>query len=156
VFYALSQALAAQADTSISELARERYLELMNDGRKSLSPNFKIKSVDDFPSSPYLYTNEKAIHELYLHLRAEAESYQYLRVSYMNDRLREGMHPDTHPDFWKGWEEPELPSLEMPNSAQVKREEAAKMFRQYGTYLLAGLTLLCIGITIGRRRTTWG
>jgi hypothetical protein len=152
VFYALSKALEAQNDASLSELARQRYLELLNEGRSSLSPNFKTE-LDDLPASLAINRSNGDISQLYSRLRADAVSYQYLRESYMNARLREGLHPDTHSNFWKDWKEPQRPSLEMPDSAQAKRGESFKLIKRYATYLLVGFALLCTGIMLGRRQT---
>lgn len=30
---------------------------------------------------------------------------------FMLAKLKNGQHPDTHPDFWKGWVEPVIPAL---------------------------------------------
>jgi len=154
VFYALSQALNAKGDTAIAELARQRSLELLNDGRSSLSPNLKIKISEDFQPSFARVHESPAIHELYSRLRAEAVSYQYLRESYMNTLLRDGSHPDTNPNFWKGWKEPPLPSLEVPNQAEEDRKATFKSIKQIGGFLLVGVLALCTGIRIGWRRSS--
>lgn len=37
---------------------------------------------------------------------------------YILDRLNEGKHPDTHPDFWAGWKEPAFPALPAQTSME--------------------------------------
>lgn len=40
-------------------------------------------------------------------------AYQEARLDYMLPRLKRGEHPDTHPDFWSGWREPEKPRYQI-------------------------------------------
>ncbi|WP_395742485.1 hypothetical protein [Prosthecobacter sp.] len=43
--------------------------------------------------------------------RAAARQRLAAKTAFMQQRFAKGMHPDTHTDFWNGWEEPQMPEV---------------------------------------------
>lgn len=115
VFHALAIALAKRNDTSVAELARLRCIELLAAGKRSLHP----KAPEDYGPAIHLSIQmasigpvfySKPIKPYYTKARAAADEWQAKRSTFMNAQFRKGLHPDTHPDFWKGYvDEPAAP-----------------------------------------------
>jgi hypothetical protein len=136
VFSALQASLAAAGKSTSAEMARRRCLELIENGKTSLNPYAPIgkalaKTISIKPKVR-LYTPQE-LDDIYQRLRDEAEQYQTRCTSYMMERLQQGLHPDTHPDFWNQWHDAgpppaiprgcyELPGLQSEASINVTKE----------------------------------
>jgi tetratricopeptide (TPR) repeat protein len=122
---ALEAALAAHDDASLAKLADLRLSELKSAGKKSLHPRFNPGVRLDGKSMYRGYAGHNAckgvglseledssdVEEYFLDARGAATRAQEARWAYMEARFNEGKHPDTDPEFWKGWHEPPVPSL---------------------------------------------
>lgn len=111
VFYALSWALNDEGEGALAKLALLRVGELIDDGKRSLSPRFQhggnwySLGQDWLPSR-----HAMAIERYYPRAREEADEWLAQRHAYINTQIRQGLHPDTHPGgekgFWSRWVEP--------------------------------------------------
>ena len=119
VTWALGAVAGARGDASIQLLAKLRLRELIDAGRSSLHP--------EFTDLPYMSLRGEGIGgQPWSHLQSDVESYfararkaadqwHEKRWAFMEARFDSGLHPDTHTDFWKGWNDrPRAPSL--PNT----------------------------------------
>ncbi len=154
VYHALMQAIGAQGNSTLAHFAGERCRELLDNGRKSLSPHFDSKGSGLlWWTLNYGQTLESStdIRRKYFELRADAASYQEARFIYMADKMRVGQHPDTHPSFWAGWKAPALPSFELSDPLAKQKLQRARQLRWLG-----GSLLICLvgglGFWLGKRR----
>jgi tetratricopeptide (TPR) repeat protein len=116
----------------ISDFAQLRADELVADGKSYVYPGLNAEP----------HTIGEDAKEPYAKIRKDGEDVFQARLAYMNERLDRGEHPDTHPDFWKEWEEPAAPYL--------KREE---YHRQRSTdtvtaWLFGAVAVACVGSPI--------
>jgi hypothetical protein len=149
VYYALMHALSRQEKPALASLAGQRCLELLDNGRASLSPAVRAaepKVRDSIESMSYQVSDD-LMRKHYYELRGDAIDYQQKRLAYLDNKFQNGLHPDTHPDFWREWREPELPSLE-PEKTRTGRVDGVSTFI---IALLAALCALYLGIIVGRR-----
>lgn len=116
IFEALAYALQNEGRHHIAWLASLRVNELVKDGKHSLTGNptegIHYNLVDD----------RKPLNTYYKALRAEAQNWQKNRTSFIEQKLKRGEHPDTHPGFWIDYSEktsPPQPPL------KIKKAEVA-------------------------------
>lgn len=107
-FYALTLALQADGKSAFSYFARLRLEELIHSGAKTVvaglqgdSPQLEPERFQNMPSPVKDKSGTKAE---FTQLRQQADAWHNTRTSYMLERLNAGEHPDTHPDFWSGFE----------------------------------------------------
>jgi hypothetical protein len=115
VYYALGLALDDDGATSLACLAKHRCLELVSSGRGSLHPANSTTSVfrQALSNVGSISTGEQGISRFYPVARKAADEWHAARLSFMLAKLNRGEHPDTHPEFWTGFDEPPCPgSLE--------------------------------------------
>ncbi|HVK05509.1 MAG TPA: hypothetical protein VM490_18690 [Armatimonadaceae bacterium] len=118
IFASLADVLSRGRDESLAALALLRLDELTANGRKSLLAGHP--AVKDWRETLSLDQNDyrarRAVNDeltaKYRALRNEADAWQKARTEFMLARLRAGMHPDTHPDFWRGYVETPPADLE--------------------------------------------
>lgn len=82
-----------------------RCQELLAEGKTPLT-SFRAVSPD--PDDVNHYS------AYYRELRESSKQALKERFAFMRKRFAEGMHPDTSPDFWKGYTGPELPVMYLP------------------------------------------
>tara|TARA_R110002072_G_scaffold42064_21_gene119021 strand:+ start:327548 stop:328786 length:1239 start_codon:yes stop_codon:yes gene_type:complete len=115
IFYALSLVFRDQSHGSLNLLAQKRVGELVQAGKRSLSPEFEYD--DEYQNfmegdvlvdihDPYV---DKLSDEYYPKARKEADDWVKSRNDYALERLQRGEHPDTHPEFWGQWTETSSP-----------------------------------------------
>ncbi|MEZ5329662.1 MAG: hypothetical protein R3F19_31835 [Verrucomicrobiales bacterium] len=103
VFAALANVLAADNRTSIAHLATKRFEELVRDGKEHILP---------YPApSSWQIENVAPVDAYYQEARTEADEWQAKRTAFMKALLENGMHPDTHPGFWDGFDGGDPPKL---------------------------------------------
>ncbi len=112
VFEALASSLNTKNGITLSHLALLRTQELLNENRKSLSPQ-QVNSSEIASRLGALFSSDyqsglndkniKTLDQLFPKLRAEAETWNSARQNYMLTRLQKGAHPDTNPKFWTDW-----------------------------------------------------
>ena len=138
VFDALASVVQADGASSLAFLAEMRIQELEGKGHQSLQPfpGHSRRTHGDYVRS------SQPLGEWYEKSRGLAKDRETAWIAYQSERFDRGMHPDTHPDFWKEWKEPKFP--ELPKAPMT---EAEKFF----TFLavVAGLVVAAIGIFIG-------
>lgn len=91
----------------LSQIALLRRDELLKDGRKSAGPLSELKWDENGN-----YAKESK--QEFLKLRSDAEEWKKERDDFMIARMNQGKHPDTDPDFWKGYVEQPKPKLWRP------------------------------------------
>jgi hypothetical protein len=99
----------------LSALARLRRDEIIDCGGKSLMPDsptgeaLKQRLNNDLEAQ----ITPDDVHD-YRKLRAEADRWQSARTAFMMARLQVGSHPDTDPNFWRGYKDSPPPALHNP------------------------------------------
>lgn len=115
IYYALSLALNSQNHTSLYLLAQYRIVELVQDGKRSLSPDFDYNTNGQNYSSGEIFAEiqgdypQKLSKTYYPNAREEADGWVQRRNEYALEQLQRGDHPDTHPSFWADWVETTSP-----------------------------------------------
>ncbi|GHC45766.1 hypothetical protein [Roseibacillus persicicus] len=116
VFYFLQNTYACKQMEHPRLLANLRVAELVAGGGTFLSPDTKPLFTDPAEALPPFNTRLEnwripATLEYYEKARVAVEERDTQLSSFLEGRLASGRHPDTDPDFWKGWAEPEFPEL---------------------------------------------
>ncbi len=110
-FRLLAHALVAQDDgIGLAQLALERERELLAAGKKM---RWALPAVK-FPEVPE--TDRAA---LFRELRGKADTMNQSFQGYVRERLAQGLHPDTHPEFWDQWQPPRAPTLPGPKGSAL-------------------------------------
>lgn len=116
-FRSLAAVLDSDQLASIAELAYLRESELMAAGKGSLHPVAGVREKISPGHSHFLH-EKIPVHDYFPIARAAADRRNAAWIAYQETRFAKGMHPDTHPDFWKAWTEPALPEPPGPTWAQ--------------------------------------
>ncbi|HEY1122046.1 MAG TPA: hypothetical protein VGE67_10615 [Haloferula sp.] len=138
VFEALRATVQADGASSLARLVSARLGELREAGHESLHPSEK-RNRDHYEN---LVPDWKVLVEWYQETRGLAKQREVAWIAYQSERFDQGMHPDTHPDFWNGWKEPKFPELP---AAPMTRGEKVRLFFN----VVVGLVLAAIGLFIG-------
>ncbi|MCW1912109.1 hypothetical protein OJ996_00900 [Luteolibacter sp. GHJ8] len=113
VFRALQICLHGQQASSVAHLAYMRQQELAESGASSLHPDEEVRQAVRPYTFPGTFYGGKQVERFYRDARTAAAKRDQAWTAYQDDRFAQGMHPDTHPGFWKDWQGPEMPK--MPN-----------------------------------------
>ena len=162
VFYALGQELQGKGDSMLALMAWQRCLELAGDGAGSIvrgAPEDFIAyygrdegieaaenafgTMEHFGSHLMLWVDRQsyqAIGEEYVRQRENTEAWQQHRTEFMMARLEAGQHPDTHEDFWAGYEA--VPELKI--QAENYRAKAHTGRRRLISAIILGVTSLLV------------
>jgi tetratricopeptide (TPR) repeat protein len=89
----------------LMDFAQTRAKQLIREGHKLVG----MKPQDGLYQEPDKYGD----------LMKKGETAQAEREKFMNERMSRSEHPDTHPEFWKGWTEPMRP-VTVPVTDPVK------------------------------------
>lgn len=112
----------------------------------------RTSSVEDIGKTLLRYAShfegsqDPSIIARYFHeARSAAVRRQADKTAFMLAQFKEGRHPDTHPDFWSGWQEPALP----PIPPQSKEEKIAGLWlggwlTRHRTELVQGIVILVV------------
>ena len=123
VFILLTEGLNAADKHTLSELAALRVQELLASGRKPFYPSmptdpthWRMARRIDSPDGPTRLEDHELsdagklkTRQFFTEARKAVDERQKKRTEYINNRLNNGMHPDTHPNFWSEWTEPAMP-----------------------------------------------
>lgn len=135
-------AAVAQDDGVLGQLAAWRKDELEDNGAPSLFKGGEL--VTRLGATQGLEADRyNAVEETYKALRASADQYRENRDAFMMQKLQQGDHPDTHEDFWEGYEPTPMPDLGTldPNTATTQEDtESAPLT----TAAIAGVILLIL------------
>lgn len=107
VFSALAYVLLEEDHTNLSYLAELRVAELKVGGAESLHPQ---GGMGDTGFGQMVVTKDNA-EKWFKQARAASIQRMNAWTAYQEGRFARGMHPDTHPDFWSDWKEPQLPRM---------------------------------------------
>ncbi len=134
---------------TLAYLAWLRGRELVDAGKSSMLPDApKGEALKAVLPKPDFVDAEHLLDPVFAKLRAEADSWQKARTEFMMRRLKEGIHPDTAPDFWNGYREtkaPELPGVSLPD-----RFKARMALRQnLSLAVVVGVPALALALVIG-------
>lgn len=162
VFAALSGQIGGQNKASLSYFAGLRVTELIDQGSRSLHvgiPSDRKKLKEFFglvetpsllaPGGPYHSSpgRPEAIEKMYRRLRAEAEAWHQRRTEFMLSRLKAGLHPDTHPSFWEGYQDTPPPAVPLDDTkaALEKQSDHPEMMLRF---IVGGIVFaLCLVLT---------
>lgn len=153
LFHTLEAALTDRHDASLARLAKLRYTELVHDGRNSLHPaapqgDAVLETMFRYGYEP---EDQQDIDAYYKKARAAADAWQEHRTQFMLTKLEQGMHPDTHENFWAGYEELTAPS--MPNGVLgVSRTTAAALVPIVAIACVGGIIALILMRLLRRTR----
>ena len=67
--------------------------------------------------------------------RAAAQQRLVAKTVFMQTRFAEGLHPDTHPDFWQGWTEPVMPPVPHTKSEQMLGLQRAAWLDNHSNFM---------------------
>ncbi|RYD78037.1 MAG: hypothetical protein EOP84_14775 [Verrucomicrobiaceae bacterium] len=138
VFDALGSVVQADGASSLAFLAETRIQELEKDGHQSLHPS----QVHSRRSHGEYVQSGQLLDKWYEQTRGLAKDRETAWIAYQSNRFDQGMHPDTHPDFWREWKDPKFPELPRP---PMTTQEKATVF----VAVVAGLVVAAIGLFIG-------
>ena len=139
IFAALAVALSADGRATISHLAKLRAQELLAAGRKSLSPNFPS---DASLVAPEMVWAQAPVDRWFTEARSSADRWQEERTRYIEARIKQGEHPDTHPDFWDGFDAAIHPLPPFPKPPPPGSREAIKRVTKVSYWLLVAIALV--------------
>jgi hypothetical protein len=107
---ALAYALSDRGDHILAMVCMQRLNELYESGARSLNPDFNYTLLGRVPGSYEVEPEYGAqIDAWYLQARSESQGHTARRDAYLLNRLEDGEHPDTHPEFWRDWIESTSP-----------------------------------------------
>ncbi len=143
-YHLLSNLLEIRRDAFLASLAAYRADELQKAGKKRLP--WPIQQ-----SHPGMHVpdgDRDSLSREFKELRHNADEYQAKRLAFMEKQFVLGKHPDTDPDFWKGFED--VPRREVPGlTFRIGAHEIL--------YGIAGLCLTCaVGLMIYKLRKRFG
>lgn len=112
IYYALAYSLGDRDDASTAKLCMIRVRELADNQNLSLYEDFDYVLLEITPGRGQVDPNRTAlINEWYSEARVEADDWVSRRNAYISERLGQGSHPDSNPDFWIDWEETTTPPM---------------------------------------------
>lgn len=157
-FRTLAVALDSNELSSIAELAYQRESELNAAGKGSLHPVAEVRETIPLISmgkSRFLLEKDRqSVRDYYPIARAAADRRNAAWVAYQEARFAKGMHPDTHPDFWNSWTEPDFP--EPPGTSlldQWGHISGAKMILGVALVFMVGAIILKVALDLARRKS---
>lgn len=129
------------AESLFDGFANLRASELVKLGNEFVGIDLALPSFSDD-------LNEKAKPAFKI-LRADGDKVHQARLTYIEQRVIRGEHPDTNPDFWREWKEPALPVLNrIPDPYHEKMVAMPKTL----TYSGISAAVLAAGLIVWRRR----
>lgn len=105
VMNAIRAVLSAMQHAAFSYFAELRVRELIDAGKRGLFwPNTLVPKEAAKALSTPAVTDTASIRAEYRTLRKLADEWSNARTNYLQAAMKDGLHPDTHPDFWAGFE----------------------------------------------------
>lgn len=146
-FGAYSELLTYDDQGVLGYLAALRREEILQGGAKELEGN-DFKPSDRMPDGRH-----STIRQDFTRLRAEADDWHARRTAFMEERLKQGRHPDTDPGFWQGWSDGTPPAIQDNSALRAKFQNP--LYR-YTLYLFLGVAAAITAIVwIVRRFLRW-
>lgn len=120
-YYALALALQVDGKSAFSHFAALRVQELLEQGEQSIVANLPETAFEPENLAGIGYNlsrDTEAAEAEFESLRQQADAWHDKRTAYMLAAMGEGRHPDTHPDFWAGFDgDPER--VEIPDQGAI-------------------------------------
>lgn len=105
----LRTVVSTEGRNSVARIASLRLRELIAAGRRSLDPTLPAGAelAKQFAVEERgLVEDTRPLDAWFKKARAAADAWVQARNEFTLTKLRAGLHPDTHPDFWDGFEAP--------------------------------------------------
>jgi len=117
IWLALDHALLAKHDSFLARFASLRVCEIAKKGKRYHPFNgFSEESqLDQFRATVHS-GKLKILDAWWKKARSASDKWRASRNGYLLSRVKLGLHPDTHPDFWSAWKD-EHPLPEMPKKS---------------------------------------
>jgi tetratricopeptide (TPR) repeat protein len=140
-FHALGYSLRAEGTWHLAYLATLRQEELVNTGLTSFQPDEAVRK--HIEPLLLLSSTEDAepVHEYYQKARVAAREREAAWLAYQEERFAQGMHPDTHSEFWNEWKEPAFPKLPGPTLKEYIRRHLLLSLTAFVIFLCFLLSL---------------
>ncbi len=151
VYHALSYALQAEGRSQPAFLATQRAIELAEQGRESIAADAPRGAelqewLRSYVHHPLDDRPKEQLKAYYREARAAADQWNSNRADHMERQLAAGRHPDTHPDFWQGWNDaPPLPPL-LEVEGGPNQDRAIRRAAIAGVVFLAAIFAGIVGI----------
>lgn len=152
-FHALQRCLDTEQLAAVGFLAYLREKELHKEGKRSFHPSAEVRRWLE-PASSTISSEAGAVSDFFPKARAAAKAREVAWLAYQEERFAAGMHPDTHPDFWKDWHEPDFPAMPGRTFDHFVRENTGLVLlgmAAIGLLVLIGLVLV-VRRLFGKRR----
>lgn len=122
IWLALDHALLAKHDSYLARFASLRVSEIARKGDQHHPyPGFNEKAQLD-PFRATIHAKDLAVLDAWwTGAREASERWRASRAEYLLKRIKLGLHPDTHPDFWAAWKD------EYPLPAMKKKSMLSKL-----------------------------
>ncbi|MHC5541964.1 hypothetical protein ACYOEI_27405, partial [Singulisphaera rosea] len=130
-----------------------RCRELIVAGKNSMLPDApRGIALTALLPKPRHVDDEKALEPMFAKLRDEADTWHAERIAFMTGRLKEGLHPDTNPDFWAGYTPGPESSLPTKSSIDVY-VQGLRLPYEIAELSILGIPiiLLAFGVILWRR-----
>ena len=89
--------------------------------------------------------NEEGLHRWFIEARKRADADYAARVAYLERKLAEGQHPDTHSNFWDAYQTPPIPRLPGEGwSTYLPGDEWKKALRYHSGYSVETVLLVSL------------
>lgn len=152
-FHALQRCLDTEESAAVGFLSYLREVELYKEGARSFHPSAEVRHWLE-PSTSTISSEAGAVSDFFPKARAAAKEREATWIAYQGERFAKGMHPDTHPDFWKDWREPEFPKMPGRTFDHFVRENTGLVFLGVAAMGVSGLIVLILVIKrfSGRKR----
>ncbi len=138
MFRVLARVLSNRDESVLGRLALMREEELLKRGKRPIySEPLREGKLADLTMVEN--TRSDDMKRYFTALRKNGDDYHSNRTEFMLAKLKEGKHPDTHPDFWDGYVE--VPPVDL-------QALDAKIYSQKRTKAMAVL-LPAVGLTLG-------
>ncbi|MEJ6580233.1 MAG: hypothetical protein QNL33_04275 [Akkermansiaceae bacterium] len=111
IYRALALALLRVRAGGLAHVTLMRVRELEPEGKSSSHPTFLNFPKNPGPLVSSTHHQKEQMEMWFLPARKNSEARHRERTEYLLTRLNKGQHPDTHPDFWKDWKEPDFPEM---------------------------------------------
>ena len=129
---------------SLAYFAWLRCLELADAGKSSLLPDApRGPALKPLFYKPGFVRADLLLDPTYKSLRSEADARNAARNALMLTRLKSGLHPDTHPDFWQGYVDPpapRLPTRSVPDAFYARQKLHSDIARAVPLTIIAVLS----------------
>jgi len=152
VFNTLTLALLLEGRVWVAYLARQRCMEILQNGGKPLhQPELTHDEFLMFHDTWDMIVKEqqpflKEYEKLYADLRANAEEWHRHRSEYMLAQLNQGRHPDSDKDFWNAYVEIAAPKLDVEYELNLFQKKYPNDGQGFKARALIYIFLGCVGI----------